>query len=201
VVQAAAHWACTPATFLLVHEGAGPDCVGLVILCPEDRVLTACGDPSALQGSQNRMLHGPALVFGKGLAVWLFPCQAVEVWAAVLTSDSDCAASATFHVLVACSPHDAAPAGYAWTRQAAIAAARPEAAAWLLAVADAVTAVRRMPEAVPAFAPWTARSSSSPSMAQLWQCACEANEALQRYCDSLAGQVGLPAGQPCLFAD
>jgi hypothetical protein len=63
------------------------------------------------------------MTLSKRLAGTLFPLQAPEIWAAVLCSDGDSAARASFHVLFACAPHDSAPAGYVWAAPAAIAAA------------------------------------------------------------------------------
>jgi hypothetical protein len=117
----------------------------LIIRCPDNRVLATNGHPSTLPARAGMMLSGSTLEWAKAEACSLFPRQAPEAWAAVRAADSDNLASPTFHGLVACAPHDAAPPGWAWKRPAEISAARPDEEAWIRAAADAVAVVRQMP--------------------------------------------------------
>jgi hypothetical protein len=111
----------------------------------------------------------------------------------VLPGEGRAATSASFHVLVACAPGENAPAGQRWISPAALSEASPFAAPWLLAAAEALSAVRELP--APASREPRGSAPGRRGMAQLLRDAEEANSLLRAHCEQTPG----PAWQPDLF--
>jgi hypothetical protein len=190
-------WLATPPLQLILPPAKAPE-EGflLVVLGPSDCVLTRRDGQASMPCARGRLLVGDALARGKRLAAHLLQHQAPEVWAAMLADDGGRAARAFFHVLLACAPHDAAPAGYCWSCPDIVVSFLLEYEPWLRAAADAVAAVRQVPDTLlPELAQTQLQHMAQVCMRRLEQQARAANTMLLDCCLDTLG----PPWHPELF--